>query len=121
MLQNYILAPPAGMLVFLSTENPGSDSSEQVADPGGHAHPPTPPASPVKINHEKDTCRRRLHRFHVSRPPLPDRWIHYCELHTYNHCTITSVSNQTHNFRKIPLFRNFRFRIFIRVRPFCVS
>ena len=38
---------------------------------------PCPPG-PVKISHKKDGHRRRLHRFHVSRPPsLPGRWIHY--------------------------------------------
>ena len=28
------------------------------------------PPGPVKIGHKKDGCRRRPHRFHVSRPPL---------------------------------------------------
>ena len=41
-----------------------------VADPGG-AREPCPPG-PVKISHKKDGHRRRLHRFHVSRPlPYP--------------------------------------------------
>ena len=30
-----------------------------------------PPPGPVKIGHKKDGHRRRPHRFHVSRPPLP--------------------------------------------------
>ena len=30
---------------------------------------PCPPR-PVKISHKNDGCQRRLHRFHVSRPPL---------------------------------------------------
>ena len=41
-----------------------------VADPGGGPRGPWPPPGPVKIGHKKDGCRRRLHRFHVSRPPL---------------------------------------------------
>ena len=40
-----------------------------VADPGGPRGPWLPPG-PVKIGHKKDGHRRRLHRFHVSRPPL---------------------------------------------------
>ena len=28
-----------------------------------------PPPGPVKISHKKDGRRRRVHRFHVSRPP----------------------------------------------------
>ena len=35
------------------------------------------PPGPVKIGHKKDCRRRRPHRFHVSRPPLPGRWIRY--------------------------------------------
>ena len=37
-----------------------------VVDPSG----PFPPC-PVKINHKKDGCQRRPHRFHVSCPPFP--------------------------------------------------
>ena len=37
-----------------------------------------PPPGPVKIGHKKDGRRRQPHRFHVSRPPLPGRWIRYC-------------------------------------------
>ena len=40
-----------------------------VADPGGGQGGHGPPR-PVKIGHKKDGCRRRAHRFHVSRPPL---------------------------------------------------
>ena len=36
------------------------------------------PLGPVKISHKKDGHRRWPHRFHVSRPPLPGRWIRYC-------------------------------------------
>ena len=41
----------------------------------------TPPPGPVKISHKKDGRQRRQHRFHVSRPPppLPGRWICYCQ------------------------------------------
>ena len=39
-----------------------------VADPGGAEGAMAPPG-PVKIGHKKDGCRRRPHRFHVSRPP----------------------------------------------------
>ena len=35
------------------------------------------PPGPVKISHKKDGRQRRLHRFHVSQPPLPGRWIRY--------------------------------------------
>ena len=49
-----------------------------VADPGGPRG--LWPPGPVKISHKKDGRRRRLHSFHVSRPPLPGRWIHYCIL-----------------------------------------
>ena len=49
-------------------------SSRSRGGRGGHA----PPPSPVKISHKKDGHRRRLLRFHVSRPPLPDHWIRYC-------------------------------------------
>ena len=48
-----------------------------VADPGGAEGAMAPPG-PVKIGHKKDGHRRRPHRFHVSRPPLPGRWIRYC-------------------------------------------
>ena len=41
------------------------------------ARGPCPPG-PVKISHKKDGRRRRPHRFPVSRPPLPGRWIRYC-------------------------------------------
>ena len=44
---------------------------------GGHA----PPPGPVKIGHKKDGRQRRLHRFHVSRHPLPGRWIRYWNLY----------------------------------------
>ena len=40
-----------------------------VADPGGAEGAMAPPG-PVKIGHKKDGCQRRLHRFHVSWPPL---------------------------------------------------
>ena len=36
------------------------------------------PPGPVKISHKKDGYRSWLHKFHVSRPPLPGRWIRYC-------------------------------------------
>ena len=36
------------------------------------------PPGPVKIGHKKDG-HQRSHRFHVSRPPLPGRWIRYWE------------------------------------------
>ena len=36
------------------------------------------PPGPVKISHKKDGHQRRLHRFRVSWPPLPSRWIRYC-------------------------------------------
>ena len=45
-----------------------------VADPGGEG--PWPPG-PVKISHKKDGCQRQPHRFYVSCPPLPGRWIRY--------------------------------------------
>ena len=35
------------------------------------------PPGPVKIGHKKDGHQRRPRRFHVSRPPLPGRWIRY--------------------------------------------
>ena len=55
------------------------DLWETVADPGGAEGAMAPPG-PVKIGHKKDGRRRRLHRFHVSRPPpLPGRWIRYWE------------------------------------------
>ena len=38
-----------------------------VADPGGEGA--MAPSGPVKISHKKNGCRRRPHRFHVSRPP----------------------------------------------------
>ena len=40
-----------------------------VADPGGGRGGHGPPPGPVKIGHKKYGCRRRPHRFHVSRPP----------------------------------------------------
>ena len=36
------------------------------------------PPGPVKISHKKDGRQRRPHRFHVSCPPLPGRWIRHC-------------------------------------------
>ena len=50
---------------------PKSDSLAiaTVADPGGGRGGYGPPG-PVKIGHKKDGRRRRLHRFHVSWPPL---------------------------------------------------
>ena len=48
-----------------------------VADPGGAEGAMAPPG-PVKIGHKKDGRQRQPHRFHVSRPPLPGRWIRYC-------------------------------------------
>ena len=42
---------------------------QSVADPGGGRGGHGPPG-PVKIGHKKDGHQRRLHRFHVSRPPL---------------------------------------------------
>ena len=47
-----------------------------VADPGGAEGAMAPPG-PVKISHKKDGRQRRSHRFHVSWPPLPGRWIRY--------------------------------------------
>ena len=38
-----------------------------------------PPPGLPKISHEKDGCQRWLHRFYVSRPLLPSRWIRYCD------------------------------------------
>ena len=47
-----------------------------------------PPPGPVKIGHKKDGRWRRLHRFHVSRPPpLPGRWIRYWSHLLYVHVT----------------------------------
>ena len=49
-----------------------------VADPGGsRGRGGHGPPGPVKISHKKDGRQRRPHRFYVSRPPLPDRWICY--------------------------------------------
>ena len=42
---------------------------------GPRGHAPSP--NPVKISHKKDGRQRWPHRFHVSRPPLPGRWIRY--------------------------------------------
>ena len=51
--------------------------NKTVADPGGAEGAMAPP---VKIGHKKDGHQRRPHRFHVSRPPLPGRWIRYCKI-----------------------------------------
>ena len=55
-----------------------------VADPGGRRGGHLAPPGPVKIGHKKDGHRRRPHRFHVSCPPLPGRWIRYCRTWTEN-------------------------------------
>ena len=68
-------------------------SSITVADPGEEAGGPCPPG-PVKISHKKDGRQRRPHRFHVSRPPLPDRWIRYCINTVVN-------TNEDHRFKDI--------------------
>ena len=54
-----------------------SSNNLPVADPGGARGPCTPPG-PMKISHKKDGHQRWPHRFHVSRAPLPGRWIRYC-------------------------------------------
>ena len=41
---------------------------------GGVPRGPCPP-SPVQTSHKKDGRQRWPHRFHVSWPPLPGRWI----------------------------------------------
>ena len=48
-----------------------------VADPGGVPRGPWPP-SPVQTSHKKDGRQRQTHRFHVSLPPPPGRWIRCC-------------------------------------------
>ena len=50
-----------------------------VVDPGRETEwAMPPPPGPVKISHKKDGRRRQLHKFHVSRSPLPGHWIRYC-------------------------------------------
>ena len=44
--------------------------SKHSSGSGGGPRGPWPPPGPVKIGHKKDGRQRRLHRFHVSRPPL---------------------------------------------------
>ena len=63
---------------------------------GGHG-----PPGPVKISHKKDGCRRRLLKFHVSRPPppLPDRWIRYCRLCANLHNAINPTGADHHRDR----------------------
>ena len=66
-------------------------SFHTIADPGGARGLCLPPG-PVKISHKKDCCQRRPHRFHVSWPPLPDRWILCCHMLFYNSTWTTFVS-----------------------------
>ena len=50
--------------------NTSSSGSRGGGCRGGHG-----PPGPVKTSHKKDGRQRRPHRFHVSWPPLPGRWI----------------------------------------------
>ena len=63
-----------------------------VADPGGRGG--HGPPGPVKIGHKKDGRQRRPHRFHVSRPPLPGRWIRYCYVLSF---FVTDVTVRRHS------------------------
>ena len=71
-----IVFMPSWPLIFPNFTNNMLDS---VADL--EAEGPCPPPRPVKIGHKKDGHRRRLRRFHVSRPPLPGPWIRYCKFY----------------------------------------
>ena len=62
---------------------------------GGH------PPGPVKIDHKKDGRQRWLHRFHVSRPPLPGRWIRY-----WIATPFCSSTNESSEFGAYRLFGN---------------
>ena len=55
----------AGRLILSNSKTRVNTS---VADPGGEG--PCLPPGPVKISHKKDDRQRRLHKFHVSCPPL---------------------------------------------------
>ena len=79
-----------------------------VADPEGVPRGPCPPPSPVQTSHKKDGRQRWPHRFHVSWPPLPGRWIRCCQtsfVMIWSTCRISNITQSLEHAARIYISR----------------